>query len=594
MLKKFLMISIGLSFSLSAIAAPQSRCMPNQKCWPSQKDWDALQSKLSTKLLKPTLPLAPCKINANSKACKEALKEVKNPFALQRTAGGTETQRWYKAWHAQPSAYAVEAHNAQDVVAAVNFARKYNLRLVIKGAGHDYLGRSSAPDSLLVWTAKMSKVTYDKSFVPSGCPKSQKGIPAITVQAGTRWVDAYNVATNQHGQYVQGGGCPSVGAAGGFTQGSGFGSLSKKYGTGAAAMLQAKVVTADGRVLIANRCQNKDLFWALRGGGGGTYGIATKMTLRTYKLPKTLGFYSGTLTAKNNQAYKKLIHEMLLFFRNKLDNQHWGENMIFNKNNTISLSLTYQGLTIKQVANLWQPLKSWIKKSPNNYSMKSNITTLPPKDMWNLKYRLKHLPKSVRLDTGKGALKSNFWWESGDVETYIYLYTYQSWWLPTRLLDKQNIKQTSDLFYKATRYTNVMLHTQKALGGASKGAIQRSKETSITPAAYKAAALILMYAGSNDIQPGIKGQKQANPHKIKKDIANVNAAMKLFMDAAPNAGSYANEANYFQKNWQKDFWGSNYPRLLKIKQKYDPNGLFYCHHCVGSELWTDHGNRRKN
>ncbi|NDU12978.1 hypothetical protein FWH90_07840, partial [Francisella tularensis subsp. holarctica] len=54
---------------------------------------------------------------------------------------------------------------------------------------------------------------------------------------------------------------------------------------------------------------------------------------------------------------------------------------------------------------------------------------------------------------------------------------------------------------------------------------------------------------------------------------------------APDAGTYANEADYFQKNWQQVFWGSNYSKLLKIKNKYDPNGLFYCHHCVGSEYW---------
>lgn len=61
--------------------------------------------------------------------------------------------------------------------------------------------------------------------------------------------------------------------------------------------------------------------------------------------------------------------------------------------------------------------------------------------------------------------------------------------------------------------------------------------------------------------------------------------MNMIIALAPDAGTYANEADYFQKNWQQVFWGSNYSKLLKIKNKYDPNGLFYCHHCVGSEYW---------
>ena len=59
--------------------------------------------------------------------------------------------------------------------------------------------------------------------------------------------------------------------------------------------------------------------------------------------------------------------------------------------------------------------------------------------------------------------------------------------------------------------------------------------------------------------------------------------MKIIRDATPGAGNYSNEADYHEPNWQEAFWGSNYPRLLAIKRKYDPQGIFRTPHSVGSE-----------
>jgi FAD/FMN-containing dehydrogenase len=79
----------------------------------------------------------------------------------------------------------------------------------------------------------------------------------------------------------KGGGCTTLGVAG-LVQSGGFGSFSKNYGLAAAALLEAEVVvTADGTVRIANACTNADLFWGLKGGGGGSLGVVTRLTLRT-------------------------------------------------------------------------------------------------------------------------------------------------------------------------------------------------------------------------------------------------------------------------------------------------------------------------
>src|SRR5437660_7207117 len=102
------------------------------------------------------------------------------------------------------------------------------------------------------------------------------------------WIDVYDAVTIKAGRYVQGGGCTTVGVAG-LIQSGGFGSFSKNYGLAAAGLLEAEVVTADGTVRIANACKNADLFWGIKGGGGGSLGVVTRVTLRTRELPDFVG-----------------------------------------------------------------------------------------------------------------------------------------------------------------------------------------------------------------------------------------------------------------------------------------------------------------
>ena len=133
-----------------------------------------------------------------------------------------------------PSVYAVAAKNAADVAAAVDFAREHNLRLVVKGGGHSYLGTSNAPDSLLIWTRAMNDIALHDDFVPRGCNTPPQ--PAVSVGAGAIWLHVYDAVTTKAGRYVQGGGCTTVGVAG-LIQSGGFGSFSKNYGTAASSLL---------------------------------------------------------------------------------------------------------------------------------------------------------------------------------------------------------------------------------------------------------------------------------------------------------------------------------------------------------------------
>src|ERR1700735_1212366 len=84
------------------------------------------------------------------------------------------------------SAYAVAARTTADVAEGVNFARRHNLRLVVKGGGHSYLGGSNAPDSLLIWTRAMNGIELHDAFVPEGC--SVRPSPAVSLGAGCLWI----------------------------------------------------------------------------------------------------------------------------------------------------------------------------------------------------------------------------------------------------------------------------------------------------------------------------------------------------------------------------------------------------------------------
>ncbi|EIW73783.1 hypothetical protein CONPUDRAFT_160716 [Coniophora puteana RWD-64-598 SS2] len=119
----------------------------------------------------------------------------------------------------------------------------------------------------------MKNISYDAVFVPDGAPSSET-YDVFTLGAGVQWSEAYTAAeAREHlllGGISYGG---SVGAAGGWFQGGGHSALSPVYGLGVDNVVQMTVVTSAGDRLMVNAYQHADLFWALRGGGGSTYGI---------------------------------------------------------------------------------------------------------------------------------------------------------------------------------------------------------------------------------------------------------------------------------------------------------------------------------
>ena len=105
-----------------------------------------------------------CVSSSQSAECKTLFANLKNPYYIGDTPGITQTLGWVDGWATKPSVYAVAARNADDIAAAVDFARDNNLRLVVKGGGHSYQRTSNAPDSLLIWTRHMHDVTIQQDL----------------------------------------------------------------------------------------------------------------------------------------------------------------------------------------------------------------------------------------------------------------------------------------------------------------------------------------------------------------------------------------------------------------------------------------------
>jgi hypothetical protein len=208
------LLSSGFAAPLALTKTPKAattrtrrRVRPSDSAWPSAANWTKLKDDVGGNLIEVRSTFGSCATEPNGEACLDALKNISNPYWIGDQPALTQTSGWVDAWTSLPSAYAVAASTTADVVAAVNFARGHNLRLVVKGGGHSYQGTSSAPDSLLVWTRHMNSVVQHDAFVAQGCKGKQLPQPAVTVGAGAMWIDAYNAVTTRGGRYVQGGGC---------------------------------------------------------------------------------------------------------------------------------------------------------------------------------------------------------------------------------------------------------------------------------------------------------------------------------------------------------------------------------------------------
>jgi FAD/FMN-containing dehydrogenase len=201
--------------------------------------------------------------------------------------------------------YAVNVTTPDQISKAIQFATKHDIRIVVRNTGHDYSGKSTGAGSLGIWTHYLKDLEIhdykDRHYTGK----------AITMGAGIQGFEAYEAAEEANLQVV-GGECSTVGLAGGYSQGGGHSALASRYGLGADQVLQWQVVDGKGNLITATRDNEySDMYWALSGGGGGTFGVVVSMTSKAHPGTPISGF---NLTFTNDQLSQDTFYEAIARF----------------------------------------------------------------------------------------------------------------------------------------------------------------------------------------------------------------------------------------------------------------------------------------
>lgn len=448
--------------------------------------------------------------------------------------------------------YAINVSSAADVAAGLAFARAHNIRLTVKNTGHDYIGRSSGAGSLALWMHNLK----DISFVANYTSAAYSG-PAARVAAGVQFFELYAAAAAR-GLRVAGGFCPTVGIAGGYVQGAGHGPLGGTYGLAADNALEFEVVTADGRHLVASPAQHADLYWALSGGGGGNYGVVLALTTRAHPDGRVAGG-SFAFANEDEDAYYAAIAA-------------WQEHL----------------LVLDQIPG-WTTVWGF-----TNASFNVAFVTLAGGDAGAVAdglapYFAKLEALGVRALNVETSDRSNFY---EHIEHYTGNLPYGPYVtndiIAGRLIPRTTVQHNASALTAELR---------ALVSGQAHGfpASTRLRVNGI--AANVSHARAGNAAGANAVLPAWRDAlywlnvdvtlDPATPAPaLALQQARLNAVQARLRDATPGGGAYMNEATFDDAHWRADYYGANYPALLRVKDAYDPDALLYAHTSVGADRVT--------
>lgn len=457
----------------------------------------------------------------------------------------------------------MNATSVAYVSAAIKFAAKYNVRLVIKDTGHDILGRSDGYGSLEVWIRHLrTGVTFQKT-TPCDCAATGWSGSSFVIGGGYTWEDVYPIA-KANNVVVVGGGTPSVGCLGGWMQGGGHGPASRTYGFGADQLLEAQVVLADGSVITANACQNSDVYFAVRGGGGGTYGVVTSVTYKAHpNVNMSVQHVAIAPLTSNTSSLLDAITVLWGAYPSLNDQGYAGYGEWTIASPTPVFATFYAGYvhgfyavnsTVAAMTTSFAPTLA--KLNAFNSSLFISVTYVTYPDYWSFYYTESGVEPSV----GTGAALGSRLFSKADVTTNS-----------TALRAMIGVIAGTPDQYTSNDFELVS-------GG------QVFKDAS-DPYSGLNPAWRISYFNNIVARGWAPGSTQATIDGVFNDITyNKVAAMNK---VAPETGVYMNEADRFDPNYKVNFYGSHYSKLLAIKEKRDPSGVFYCPTCVGSsEQWT--------
>jgi hypothetical protein len=404
---------------------------------------------------------------------------------------------------------------------------------------------------LLLWTHNLKDIKFlDYSS------DSYHG-RAIKMGAGVQAFEAYAAAAANRVRVV-GGFCPTVGLAGGYTQGAGHGPLNGEYGLAADNTLEWEVVTAEGKHLVASKEQNSDLYWALSDGGGGTYAVVLSLTTKVHPDGPvgggTLQFTSEGIPA---DKYWDAVENFNAFLPALVANK--GVEMIYTLSNaSFYLNfVTWVGHTAEDVTSLLAPITDYLSANsilytpvftddPTYYDHYSRYTPGLPYGKYevNLIIGGRLVPYSV--------VKNN----NSELTAALRDISSDPNWL----------------------LTGVAANTTHARVGNQPG------DNAVLPAWRDNLVFFNFYRAWDPKSP--LADLQDYEHQMTYD--KVPQLERL----TPGGGSYINEADFNNPNWKLDHFGANYPQLLAVKKRYDPNDLFYAIASVGNDVWKVAGDGR--
>ncbi|KAF4781198.1 FAD binding domain-containing protein [Colletotrichum scovillei] len=545
---------IGTAFTERA--AGDCKCFPGDACWPATAQWDALNTTVGGNLIA-TVPLgAPCHDPVYDAATCATLQSEWQDAEIHMGSSSSIMAPFFANQSCDPFqpqsractlgnyvVYAVDAKTPEHIAATISFAAKNNIRFIIRNTGHDYLGRSTGAGALSVCTHHLTSTEVVDWNTASYSGKAMK------VGAGTQGFDVMEAAHNA-GLAVVGGECPTVGIAGGYTQGGGHSALSTSFGLSADNVLEWQVVIANGTLLTASQTENADLYWALSGGGPGNWGVVTSMTVKAHADAKFGGATLVMMAADNdNTAFFNAIDA----FHEELAGMVDGGSMV----------VYYFAAGFFQIA----PLNAYNKTADE--------------------VKILLAPFVARLD----ALNMNYTTTYTEYESYYNHYDKYFGPLPIgniqvgiaqyggRLIPRDNITNIGSFSRSVAEKGATFIGV-----GTDVGKFGTKETNSVTPAWRNALVHATLTTVWNFTAPW--------EEMIANQDLMTNVIMKEIEALTPTGGAYMNEADFQQPNFQTEFFGSNYKSLLCLKQKWDPEGFFYVRNAVGSESWSVADNGR--